>query len=182
MILGTRKCKVCGEIFQKKTPLHCLCSGACAVVHIKAQAEKKKELELKESKRETKAKREAIKPRSKWLSEAQAIFNKFIRLRDENLPCVSCGRYHSGKYDAGHYRTVGGAAHLRFSEDNCHKQCAPCNNHLSGNIVNYRAGIIAKIGIERVEAVENNNATHKWTREELIAIKSKYKAMLKEIN
>lgn len=181
MILPTRKCKVCGTVFQKKTPLHCLCSGACATKHLIAQNEKKKERELKESKRETKSKLEAIKPRSKWLSEAQAIFNKFIRLRDEKLPCISCGRFHTGQYHAGHYRTVGSAAHLRFHEQNCHKQCAPCNNHLSGNIINYRTGLIKKIGIDAVEALEANQAPAKYTIDDVKLIIAKYRLMIKEI-
>jgi hypothetical protein len=130
---------------------------------------------------ETREKLQAIKPLTKYAHEAQAVFNQYIRARDENLPCISCGKHHTGQYHAGHYRTRGSAGHLRFSEDNCHKQCAPCNNHLSGNIVNYRPRLIEKIGIERVAALENNNQTHKWTKEELIQIKHTYKQKLKQL-
>lgn len=180
MILKTRKCKVCGTVFQKKSPLHSLCSGACAIKHMDAANAKRKAKELADSKRETKAKLEVIKPRAKWLSEAQAVFNKFIRLRDENLPCISCGRFHAGQYHAGHYRAVGSAPHLRFHEQNCHKQCAPCNNHLSGNIINYRTGLIKKIGIESVESLEGNQTPAKYTIDDIKQLIAKYKLKLKQ--
>lgn len=87
------------------------------------------------------------------LNEAQKAFNKYIRLRDAKEPCISCQRHHSGQYHAGHYKTVGARSDLRFHEDNCHKQCAPCNNHLSGNIGEYIGNLINKIGQKRFDAL-----------------------------
>jgi hypothetical protein len=102
----------------------------------------------------------AAKSKSDWAKEAQREFNKFIRLRDAELPCVSCLRNHSGQYQAGHYKTVGAHPELRFNEDNCHKQCAPCNNHLSGNIAHYRPNLIDIIGQSRVDALDYNSGGH----------------------
>lgn len=181
MKLNKRKCKNCGAEFQKLTPLHCLCSPKCAIAHSKTLEVKRERTEARISREERRERLLAIKPLTKYAHEAQSIFNQYIRERDEKLPCISCGKHHAGQYHAGHYRTRGSAGHLRFSEDNTHKQCAPCNNHLSGNIVNYRPRLIEKIGIERVEALENNNQTHKWTKEELIEIKRIYKEKLKTL-
>jgi len=44
-----------------------------------------------------------------------------------------------------------------------------------------RIGLIGRYGLEAVEALENDNSTHKWTREELIAIRRHYTAKRKEI-
>jgi hypothetical protein len=124
--------------------------------------------------------KERVKTRGERLREAQSAFNAFVRERDKSEPCISCQRHHQGQYHAGHYRTVGAAAHLRFDEANCHKQCAPCNNHLSGNLIAYRVNLVQKIGLQAVEALETNNATVKWSVEYINDIKATYKLMLKK--
>jgi len=83
---------------------------------------------------------------------AVSVFNKFIRLRDEGQPCISCGKYK--KLQAGHYYSAGKHENLRFEEDNVNGQCLQCNYYLSGNLLNYREGLIKKIGIERVERLD----------------------------
>ena len=146
----------------------------CAYKHARQLQEKRKRKEQKE-------RREAVKSRSQWLKEAQAEFNKFIRLRDAKEPCISCGRFHQGQYHAGHYLTVGAKPELRFEELNVHKQCAPCNNHLSGNLVNYRIALIDKIGLDKVEWLEGKHDPLKLTIEEIKAIKTKYRQKCKEL-
>ncbi|MEG2041192.1 MAG: recombination protein NinG, partial [Hafnia sp.] len=66
---------------------------------------------------------------------------------------------------------------LRYTEDNINKQCHHCNVQLSGNQQQYRLGLIEKIGPERVEALENYNAPHQYTIEELEAIRKRYSAL-----
>ena len=131
--------------------------------------------------RETKERRDKLKSRSQWLSEAQAAFNKFIRERDKDEPCISCQRFHNGQYHAGHYRSIGACPELRFEEMNVHKQCAPCNNHLSGNAIDYRINLVKKIGVENVEWLEGNHELQKLTIDEIKEIKTKYKNKLKEL-
>jgi hypothetical protein len=60
---------------------------------------------------------------------------------------------------------------LRFNTYNCHKQCAPCNNHLSGNLVEYRANLINKIGQARVDWLEGPQDTKNMDIEYLKRIK-----------
>jgi len=117
--------------------------------------------------------------RSYWLKKAQQSFNAYIRHRDSELPCISCQRHHQGQYHAGHYRTVGGNPELRFYESNCHKQCSVCNNHLSGNITDYRINLVKKIGIEKVEWIEGPHSPKKYTIDELKAIDKKYRELVK---
>jgi hypothetical protein len=42
-------------------------------------------------------------------------------------------------------------------------------------------GLIARIGVAAVEALEADNRIHKWTREELIALKEHFKAKRREM-
>ena len=123
-----------------------------------------------------------LKSRAEWLRAAQEIFNKFIRLRDKNEPCISCGRYHPGQWHAGHYRSVGACPELRFCELNVWKQCSPCNNHKSGNAIEYRINLVKRIGAEKVEWLErHDHEPKKYTVEECKEIIKYYKAKVKEL-
>lgn len=130
--------------------------------------------------REVKVRKEKLKSRADHLREAQAAFNEFIRWRDWDRPCISCGRFHDGQYHAGHYRSVGSHPELRFDEDNVHKQCAPCNNHKSGDVVNYRINLVAKIGAAAVARLEGPHDARKWTVEEIKAIKALYRTKARD--
>lgn len=130
------------------------------------KADRKK---LKETKEKIKSLRDHIR-------EAQVVFNRWIRNRDKDKPCISCGNPLKAKFDAGHYLSAGGNSALRFNEDNCHGQCVHCNQHLSANLINYRIGLIERIGQGNVTFLESNSKmTKRWTVEELQVIKQKYK-------
>jgi len=180
-----KKCKDCKEIFTPFKNMQPRCVE-CAIKKGKSdarrQAEKARQSREKAARREHKARKEKIKTRSQHLRESQTAFNAYIRKRDEKEPCISCQRYHNGQYHAGHYRSVGACPELRFNEDNVHKQCAPCNNHLSANTINYRINLINKIGLERVEALENfHRDNKKMTIDDIKAIKVEYKKKIKNI-
>ena len=121
-----------------------------------------------------------LKTRSAWAKEAQTAFNAYIRGRDSALPCISCGRHHTGQIHAGHYLSTGARPELRFNEDNCHAQCQPCNTHLHGNLVLYRVELIRRIGLEAVERLEGPHPAAKLTTADLRAIRDKYRSKLKE--
>jgi hypothetical protein len=130
--------------------------------------------------------KEDIKTIPDLIKEAQHAFNAYIRARDRNQPCICCGLplgtgEVGGAYDAGHYRSTGSASHLRFNEDNVHAQRKQCNRYGAGRAVDYRIGLVSRIGIEAVEALEASNTPHKWTREELIATRDTYRAKLKAL-
>lgn len=169
----SRACKVCGDSFTPVRPLQAVCGVGCAV----SLAREKQASQARKAKRaETKAAKEKLKTRADYLKECQQAFNAWVRERDHGLPCISCQRHHSGQYHAGHYLTVGAHPELRFEPENCHKQCAPCNNHLSGNIVEYRKGLIAKIGLDRLEWLECQHESKKYTIDEIKALIKHYRA------
>jgi len=166
-------CRVCDRDFVPMRPLQAVCSVPCArKVPVKVR---------KAAKATDKARREAVKPRSKWIAEAQAAFNSWIRARDAGLGCISCGRHHGGQWHAGHYVSIGAKPELRFDEKNCHKQCQPCNTHLHGNLVLYRAALIERYGQMEVTRLEGPNPLRKYSVDDLREIKREYKARLAEL-
>jgi hypothetical protein len=121
-----------------------------------------------------------LKTTQDWLKEAQIIFNQFIRLRDNGLPCISCGQKINGVKHASHYLSSGGHSAVRFHEDNVWVSCYKCNVMLSGNQIQYRRSLIKKIGVERVEWLEENGSkVKKWTIEELKELIKYYKQKIK---
>lgn len=176
-----KKCGHCKAQFQPSRNFQSWCSADCAVEISKAKQAKQKAKEAtKERAQHAKAK-EAIKGKAQHAKDAQAAFNAFIRERDKGQPCISCGRHHQGQYHAGHYRSVGSSPELRFEPLNVHKQCAPCNNHKSGNVVEYRINLVKKIGLEAVEWLEGPHELKRYTIEDLKEIKSDYRAKLRNL-
>jgi len=170
-----KKCKSCGEVFTPTKPLQLVCGYECAITYMKSKIDSAAKKAAVIERREDKLK---LKTRADWLREAQVAFNKYIRERDIDQPCISCQRHHEGQYHAGHYLTRGARPELRFHEDNCHKQCSVCNNHLSGNLVLYRANLIKKIGLEKVEWLEGNHVPTRYTVDDLKTMIAKYRDMV----
>ena len=150
------------------------CSPRCAYQSVQARKHKAFKAETVRMKRKL-----LENDKAHWIKKAQTAFNAYIRARDADKPCISCQRHHSGQYHAGHFRSIGACAALRFCEMQVRKQCAPCNNNLSGNITNYRINLVALIGVELVEAIENYNEVRRFTVDDLKAIEKTYKAKLK---
>ncbi|CAI8795120.1 Recombination protein NinG [Pseudomonas sp. IT-P12] len=153
-----------------------VCSPACALVDAPRHQERARKSLDQVERREIKVRKEKLKSRADHMRGTQKAFNAWVRERDASLPCISCGRHHQGKYDAGHYRTVKSNPALRFEPLNCHKQCVPCNQHLSGNIVNYRIELVKRIGIELVDWLEGPHDPKRYTVEQLQALTAEYRA------
>lgn len=108
------------------------------------------------------------------LKKAQKVFNAWIRERDKDKGCISCG----AEIDhAGHYLSQGHHSAMRFNEMNVNGQCLRCNNFLHGNLINYRKGLVQRYGEKQVDILEhfsNHNKVKKWSRVELMAIIQQY--------
>lgn len=181
-----KKCKVCGAEFTPTKPMQKVCCLSCALSIASLAKAKRERTALAADKRATREKLDAMKSKGRLAAEAQVAFNRYIRLRDAGLPCICCGQpmgdgVHGGAVDAGHYRSRGSAPHLRFSEDNVHAQRKQCNRYGSGNVVGYRLGLIERIGLAAVEALEADNTPRKYTADELKAIKADYTRKAREL-
>lgn len=99
--------------------------------------------------------------RSKTSSREKALaaFQKLRRYQEATATgyvyCISCGKLMNVKgAQGGHYVS----RRIRTTEiepDNVWPQCPRCNGPLSGNIVAFRANLVKRIGVARVERIEN---------------------------
>ena len=165
-----KKCRVCRESFQPRNSLQVACGLKCALEH-----QKRERIEVRKA--ADKARKQKLKTRSDWQREAQRAFNAYVRARDIGRNCVSCGAVqgataYGGKFDCGHYRSTGAAPHLRFHTLNAAAQCVRCNRDLSGNTVEMRKGMVARLGEDRVQALEHDQRERKYSVEDLRRIKS----------
>lgn len=178
-----KKCRVasCRASFVPRRLGQAVCSPACALIDAPRNEPKARKALAEIGRKELCAAKVKIKTRAQHMKEAQAAFNAWVRERDIGLPCVSCGRHHNGQWHAGHYRTVGGNPELRFEPLNVWRQCAPCNNHKSGDIVNYRIELVKRIGSDKVDWLEGPHEPRKYTVEEIKAIKAEYRAKTREL-
>lgn len=175
-----RRCKLCKKEIQTASKCTDIvekkgyCSVKCLAEH---QAENRIKAQERKERKVMREAKEKIKTRKDYLDEAQKWVNKYIRIRDAGKPCISCGKPDDGTHQihASHYRSRGACSSLRFHEDNIHASCAQCNTMKSGNILEYRIGIIKKIGEDRVKWLESQPKSYKWTIDEAKAITKEYK-------
>jgi hypothetical protein len=180
------KCKACCTLFIRVRPMQKACSVSCAVDLSKISAAKAEAKQKKAERRQDKAKLDAMRTRPQLMRVAQSAFNVYVRARDAGKQCISCGNQLpinaiGGAFDCGHYRSVGSAPHLRFDERNAHGQCKHCNRYLSGNHVEYRKGLIARVGIETVEALECDQEPRKYSKDDLIMLAESYRRQARMI-
>ncbi len=176
-----KKCRVCRKTYTPSKPLQVVCSPSCALLHAKQKGEKERKALAKIERKAIREAKEKIKPRAAYMKETQSAFNAWVRARDADQPCISCGRHHQGKYDAGHYRSVGSNPALRFEPLNCHRQCVPCNQHKSGNAIEYRIGLVARIGAEAVAWLEGPHEPKHYSIDDLKQIKARYLALVRDM-
>ena len=121
------------------------------------------------------------KYKDKSISDLKKIatrhFNEFIRERDKDKGCVSCG---ARVVEAGHFYSGGHYPPLKFNENNVHGQCKRCNGFLSGNLNEYRKRITQRITEDELKELDfisedYQRNGYKWDRFYLIEIIEKYK-------
>jgi len=127
-------------------------------------------------KQKDKVLKDKLKTVGQYEGEAKRVFQKFIRLRDVGLPCISCGS-NSPLIDGGHFKKAEIYSGVIFNEHNCNAQCQKCNRFLGGNELNYRVGLIEKIGLAAVEELEqlaDETRRTKLSKDDLTQIKKTY--------
>lgn len=170
MTLEQPTCEVCKKPFLRFTSFQRVCrTFRCASKIVKADKKAEKE--------STRARRLAIKPRSEFAREAQTAVNRYCRLRDlaRGQGCYTCGarpdQAFGHVYDAGHFRSVGSAPHLRFWTPQIRLCCIPCNRHKGGELLAFRRALVAEHGLKWVEALEARQEVAKFTVDYLTRIK-----------
>ena len=158
-----------------------VCGWACGLAIAPANQDRARKSLAQVERKEIKVRKEKLKSRGDHLKDCQTAFNAWVRQRDIGLPCVSCGRHHNGQWQAGHFKSVGGHPALRYEPLNVWRQCAPCNTHKSGDLLNYRAELVRRIGEEKVLWLEGPHEPKKYTIDDLKALTARYRELTREL-
>ena len=183
-----KRCKICGEIFSPFSSLQKVCSLACSLQMVQKDKAKKQKQERKEL-------RDRVLKNDKrhQLALTQKAFNALRReqelrwFKDRGLEptCISCGKPKGNDtWCCGHYKTVGSNSALRFDEKNTYLQHNfSCNQNLSGDIVNYKKGILARFpdGEAILEYLDNHEKVRNWSCDELIEMRKTFSRQLREL-
>jgi len=171
------KCKECNATFVPYKTTDRLCYVCTKTKLALKNLEKIKKEKVKKQK-------EDLLTLQDYLKLAQQVFNKYIRLRDAGLFCISCQKpMRQGNIDAGHLWSAGGHSNVRFNELNVNAQCSrPCNKDKAGDINNYRLGFVKRYSVEQLDELDKiANVTRKWSKDELKLLISEYKKKIKEL-
>lgn len=183
------KCAVrsCRAEFVRPAPFITWCSPECGTVLALAKLDKQRKATATAERKDRQQKLAKFKRKADHLADCQKAFNAWVRFRDRNEPCIDCGKFDSGDaltggaWDAGHYLSRGSHPHLRFDERNVFKQLKGCNRPGGTTAASFRAGVVARIGLAAVEALEADHEPRHYTVDQLIAMTAHYKQKLKEL-
>lgn len=198
-----KKCRVatCSASFVPSRMGQAVCSPACAAIDAPRHMEKARKAIAQRDRREIQVRREALKSRADHLKDAEKAVRDYRRTYELSIGsgCISCGESQEsilaaqgwkvgGAFDAGHFMGKGARPELRLEPSNIWLQCKACN---SGSYMHarkgytvsqgFRAGLIARIGLEAVEALEADHEPRKHTVDELKAITAEYRAKTREL-
>lgn len=199
-----KRCPECRAMFTPSRSSQAVCGEIeCAIAH--GKSEKGKEATRKAladiDRRDIKVRKEALKSRGDHLKDAEKAVRDYRRLCELSIGsgCMSCGESQEsimaaqgwktgGAFDAGHFLGKGARPELRLEPTNIWLQCKACN---SGSYMHarkgytvsqgFRTGLIARIGLEAVEALEADHEPRKYTVDELKAITAEYRAKTREL-
>jgi hypothetical protein len=176
-----KKCAACADVFTPIKSMQKVCGPMCALRWVTQVNEKQRRVA-------DRARLQEMQPLSYWVSKAQEAFNKYVRLRDIKAGhgCIDCGKPFEpdrpgGAVDAGHYLSRGSAPHLKFDERNVFAQRKNCNRPGGTTRDDFRAGVIARIGLAAVEALESDQSVKQYRAEDLKEIIAVYRQKVKEL-
>lgn len=196
-----KTCKSCGTKFRPSLSTQKACSVACALALAPQGRETARKAIADRERREIQVRKEKLKTRSDYVQEAEKAVRDYRRTYELSIGsgCISCGKTQEeiqaaqgwktgGAFDAGHFLGKGARPELRMEPMNIWLQCKGCNAGSSkyarkGETVaqGFRTGLIDRIGLEAVEALEADHAPRKHTIEDLKAIKAEYRAKTKQL-
>lgn len=199
-----KRCPECRVMFVPSRDAQAVCGEIeCAIAYGKSekgQASAKKAL-ADVGRKDIEVRKEALKTRSDHMKDAEKAVRDYRRTYELSIGsgCISCGESQEsilnaqgwkvgGAFDGGHFMGKGARPELRLEPTNIWLQCKACN---SGSYMHarkgytvsqgFRTGLIARIGLEAVEALEADHAPRKETVEQLKAITAEYRAKTREL-
>lgn len=118
------------------------------------------------------------------LTNTKNAVHAYVKERDKDKPCISCGTPWSSNFHAGHFYKAELYSSLRFNFLNINSQCQQCNTRLEGNLNAYAINLPLRIGPENFKELErisvlDKHEKFKWEREVLIEIRKLAQKKLK---
>lgn len=167
-----RHCDVCKTLYTPARMGQRVCSVPCATKSAK-KARKEAVEAARVERKQDRARLEKLKKISELETDCRKIVQEIARIRDREDGCISChlGPNYDGQWHGSHYRSHGGCSSLQFHLWNIHKSCAQCNKFKAGNIAEYRPRLVEKIGADRVDWLDNQPKSQKFSREYLYRFK-----------
>ncbi|WP_454833254.1 recombination protein NinG [Pseudomonas veronii] len=199
-----KRCPECRVMFSPSRDSQAVCGEIeCAIAY--GKSEKGRAIAGKAladvGRRDLRERKEALKSRADHLKDAEKAVRDYRRTYELSIGsgCISCGESQEavlaaqgwkvgGAFDGGHFMGKGARPELRLEPTNIWLQCKACN---SGSYMHarkgytvsqgFRAGLIARIGLDAVEALEADHTPRKETVEQLKAITAEYRAKTREL-
>ena len=181
-----KRCKNCKELFRPTySTLQIACSPKCAYAYSKLKDQETKDKNDNDLKVLAKERKERI-GLTTLLESVKTMCHTYIKLRDKNKPCISCGTQWHKDFHAGHFYKAELFSSLKFNEDNVHGQCVQCNLKKEGNLNDYQLNLPARIGkyafqVLQDKAAASKHESFKWDREALKSIRTYYREKTKLI-
>ncbi len=178
-----------------------VCSPACGLATKDVSMPKARKAIADRERREIKVRKEKLKTRGDFVQEAEKAVRDYRRTFELSIGsgCISCGASQhevqaaqgwktGGAWDGGHFLGKGARPELRLEPTNIWLQCKGCNAGSSkyarkGQSVSqgFREGLIERLGLGAVEALEADHEPRKHTIDELKAITAEYRAKLRDL-
>lgn len=193
-----KSCPICKSEYLPWSSTQKTChNGQCGLTFSRQQKVEKEAREIRKQERlqrdDLRQRRLALKTDRELRAEAQREFNGFIRARDFDQPCISCGEtnppdLHGGQWDCGHFKTVGGFPELRFVECNAYRQCKSCNagaakyGAKAASVERmYQESLVRRYGQELVDWLDGPHEMTNYRRDDFIRIRDEYRQKTKEL-
>lgn len=178
-----------------------VCGWACGLAIAPANQERARKSLAQVERKEINVRKEKLKTRSDFVQEAEKAVRDYRRTYELSIGsgCISCGKSQAeiqtaqgwktgGAFDAGHFLGKGARPELRMVPENIWLQCKSCNAGSSkyarkGESVaqGFRSGLVERIGLAAVEALEADHEPRKHTIDELKAITAEFRAKTREL-
>lgn len=188
-----RKCKVCKTSFTPRYSNEIVCSKHCEIEFntskalknlSKIKSEEKKVLSQEKKAWNQKKKEYRLSDISFWKELCKTTCHTYIRFRDKDKGCISCGKPLRDKNtDAGHLWTSGEHSNIRYHEFNINGQCSrPCNKDKAGDTNNYRINFVKRYSQELLDEIDGMaKKTRRYEIDDYKEIVEYYKKKIEEL-
>jgi hypothetical protein len=171
-VLRRTRCPSCKAKLEAGQRIHPECIDAYAEKQAAKAAATKAKADAKRRKMDRatdRAKRRSMEKISAVEERCRKIVQEIARIRDRHLGCISCDKPANwdGQWHGSHYRSHGGCSSLQFHLWNINRACWICNKLYSGRVDMQKVGIVERYGQERLEWLDNQPKSQKFTRDYL---------------